>query len=303
MMGDFDVRDILSDIKVPVMVQHRSGDRVIPVERGRQLAASIEGAVLHEYEGIDHFGYLGDLGWIDDIEQFVTGSVQRRPVRPQSSDVTISTLGRFSVEIDGQDMPSSVWGGRMARQLCKRLVAARGWPVTREHLFDMLWPNETDLGKLGARLSVQLSAVRRVLKGGVIADRQTVALNLNEVSTDLERLLEAPTDEEAVMTYTGEFLPDDVEDEWAVGLRETARSKFTTAARRLAAGASAEGRHGEAVELARRLIDADRYDETAHSLLVDSLAALDDTSGARRAHDRWSRWLAELGIEVPPFSG
>lgn len=30
----------------------------------------------------------------------------------------------------------------------------------------MCWPDETDIAKLGARLSVHLSAIRRVLGGG-----------------------------------------------------------------------------------------------------------------------------------------
>ena len=301
MMAEFDVRDLLADIKVPVLVQHRTGDRVIPVTRGRELAAAIDGAVLCEYEGVDHFGFVGDLGWIDDLERFVTGSVKSRPIRPKPSKVTIHTLGRFSIEIDGQEMPSSVWGARMPRQLCKRLVAARGWPVTRDQLFDMLWPDETDYAKLGARLSVQLSAVRRVLKGGVIADRNTVAINLDEVSTDLELLLAADTDEAVLEIYAGEFLPDEIDDEWAVGLRETARLAFTAAARRLAKTASARGHHRDAANLAGSLVEVDRYDEAAHALLVESLMKLDDSAAARRAHQRWSHWLAELGVEVPEF--
>ncbi len=206
LMSDFDVTELLSTVDVPTLVMHRSGDMVIPVQRGRDLAAAIPGARFYEQDGNDHFAFAGDRAWMDELERFVTGSVRSSTVDAPGGrnlpatrpTVTIQTLGRFAVEVDGEEVPTSAWGSRLARQLCKRLVAARGWPVTREELFDLLWPDEHNPQKLGARLSVQLSAVRRVLKGAVIADRQTVALNLDEVSTDLERFLAASFDDAIV---------------------------------------------------------------------------------------------------------
>ena len=301
MLADFDVRDVLAEIKAPVLVQHRTGDRVVSIDRGRDLASAIAGAELREYDSDDHFAFVGDLSWVDDVERFVTGSVKERPARPSSTNVTISTLGRFGVQIDGEEVPTSAWRSRIPRQICKRLVAARGWPVTREELFDMCWPDETDTSKLGARLSVQLSAVRRVLGGGVIADRRTVALNLQEVSTDLEALLNASNDKETVATYTGEFLPEEVDDDWAIGARNETRAAFTAAARRLAASAQQQDDHDTAAALARRLIEVDHYDETAHELLVQSLLAAGDTAAARHAHQLWARYLSEIDITVQPF--
>ena len=301
MIMDVDVRGVLADVNVPVLIQHRTGDLIVPVEGGRAVAEAISGAQLIEYDGIDHFAFAGDQGWLDDVERFVTGTLQDRRPRSQQARVTIRTLGRFAVEVDGQEVPTSAWRSRLPRQLCKRLVAARGWPVTREQLFDMLWPDETDTGKLGARLSVQLSSVRRVLGGGVIADRQTVALNLKEISTDLEHLHGAADDEQVVTTYCGEFLPEEHEAEWAAGVRDEARAVFSTAARRLASSATEADDHSRAAALARRLIEEDRYDEAAHRLHVDALLASGDDAGARRAHRRWTSCLDEIDVVVPPF--
>jgi pimeloyl-ACP methyl ester carboxylesterase len=52
---------------------------------------------------------------------------------------------------------------------------SEGRPMTL--LFAAAYP---DRGRLGARLSVQLSGVRRVLGCGVIADRDRVRLDLDE---------------------------------------------------------------------------------------------------------------------------
>ncbi|MBM2822960.1 MAG: hydrolase [Thermoleophilia bacterium] len=72
---DIDVRDVLAAIRVPTLVIHRSGDRVIPVESGRYLAEHIPDAKYVELPGHDHFPFVGDIDAIvDEIEEFLTGS-------------------------------------------------------------------------------------------------------------------------------------------------------------------------------------------------------------------------------------
>jgi DNA-binding SARP family transcriptional activator len=205
------------------------------------------------------------------------------------------------VSVDGEEVPLSAWGSRRARQLLKRLVAARGWPVTRDHLCDILWPDERDRGRLSARLSVQLSAVRRVLDGGVIASREAVQLDLDSVDTDLERFYAADDDAAVVAAYGGEFLPEDVFEDWTGPIRDEARSRFVTAARRLASHHLDQGRYPFAADVARRLILADNYDEGAHSLLVDALRLAGEIGEAKRAHAAFTAAMAELDIEIEPF--
>jgi pimeloyl-ACP methyl ester carboxylesterase/DNA-binding SARP family transcriptional activator len=301
---EMDVREVLPKLDLPTLVFHRIEDRIVPIAYGRELAAKIPGARLVELEGNDHFAYAGNVdGWMTEMERFVTGEVKSRTV-PASHDrtVRITTLGRFAVEIDGEEVPSSAWGSRRARQLCKRLVAARGWPVTRDELIDMLWPDEFDRRKLGARLSVQLSAVRRLLRGGVIADRQTVSLNLDEVATDLEAFHNASDDRTIVAAYTGEFLPEDVYEDWTGAARDEVRSRFVIAARRVALLELQAKRFNRAIELGRRLLDVDRYDEGAHELVVTALFESGEPSEAKRAHRAWEEAMRELDIEIAPFS-
>ena len=298
LQSEMDVRQVLPVLDVPTLVLHRTGDPVVPVELGRELAEKIPGAQLVELDGVDHFNYAGDQSWIDVVERFVTGQVKPRPPRPDPPSVSIVTLGRFAVEVDGVEVPTSEWGSRLSRQLCKRLVAARGWPVTRDELFDLLWPDEFDRPKLGARLSVQLSAVRRVLGGGVVADRQSVRLDLDEVATDLDSFHAAPDEAAVVAAYTGEFLPEDRYEDWTAGTRDEVRSRFVVAARNLAGRAFERGEWQRCAELGRRLIEVDPYDENAYRLLVDALTAAGEPGEARQAHAAWSTAMAELGVEV-----
>jgi pimeloyl-ACP methyl ester carboxylesterase len=80
MNDQIDISDILSTIRVPTLVIHRTDDRSASVEGGRFLAAHIPGARYVELPGADHLPFVGDnAGEIADaIEEFLTGS--RAPV-------------------------------------------------------------------------------------------------------------------------------------------------------------------------------------------------------------------------------
>jgi pimeloyl-ACP methyl ester carboxylesterase len=74
MAKDTDVREVLSSMRVPTLVLHRTGD-LTPVEGSRYLAEHIPGAKLVEVPGRDHFPWVGDSDAIlDAIEHFVTGA-------------------------------------------------------------------------------------------------------------------------------------------------------------------------------------------------------------------------------------
>jgi len=55
-----DIRSILSEIKVPVLVMHREGDQLIPIEMGQYLADHIPGSQWITLKGIDHLPFVGD---------------------------------------------------------------------------------------------------------------------------------------------------------------------------------------------------------------------------------------------------
>jgi pimeloyl-ACP methyl ester carboxylesterase/DNA-binding SARP family transcriptional activator len=295
-MLDMDATDVVGDLEVPMLVLHRNGDQAMPIELGRELADLAGDATFIELDGADHFAFLGDVeSWMDPVERWVTGTVQDRPVDPGPASAHVTTLGRFAVTVDGREVPPSEWGSRRARTLLKRLVLARGWPVTRDELFDLLWPDEVDRNKLGARLSVQLSHVRRVLGGGVIADRDTIALDRGRVSTDLDTVLSTHDDGEFIERVAGEFLPDDRYDDWTAPMREELRSRLAGALRRRLDEVVDDGfgRPDERIALARRLVDVDEWNPTSHEWLISALDAAGDETGARLARDR----LDALGLD------
>lgn len=301
MNGDMDVRDILHRVDAPVLIVHRTGDRIVSIEQARETYRLLDEAGadvrMVELPGDDHFTFAGDLDAVaDEIEQFTTGAVRarapRRSVRP-----VITTMGRFDVEVGGEPVRTSAWGSKRARTLLKRLVVARGWPVTRDEMIDLLWPDD-DSDRLGARLSVQLSAVRRILHGGVVADRSSIRLDLDAVDVDLERWFALDDDGSVVEQFAGDLLPDDRYDDWTGALRDEVRSRFVSAARRAAVGAEPD----RAIELYRQVLTADPYDETSHRSLIAVLHADGRLGDAHTAHAAYAAAMDELGVGADDWS-
>lgn len=301
MNSDMDARGVVDRVDCPVLVVHRTGDPVTPVDRARETCALLRAAgadvEMVETPGRDHWTFAGDMDVIcDAVERFTTGTLSTRTVVRQRPTVEIRTMGRFEVLRDASPVPVAEWGSRRARTLLKRLVVARGWPVTRGELVDLLWPGEVS-DRLNARLSVQLSAVRRVLHGGVVADRSTVRLDLAAVDVDLERWFALTDDRQVVDTYA-DLLPEERYDDWPRPLRDEMRDRFVGAARRVATdhgGRPAVGTD-EAVGLLRRVLDLDPYDEEAHRLLVHRLRRDGRHGEAAAAAERYEAALRDLDL-------
>jgi class 3 adenylate cyclase len=70
-----DLSDLLASVRAPTLVIHRRDDTLVPIERGRELAAGISGARLVELEGRDNNMIAGDTNAVlDEIEEFLTGA-------------------------------------------------------------------------------------------------------------------------------------------------------------------------------------------------------------------------------------
>lgn len=79
MNAEVDIRPILGTIRIPTLILHRSGDRILSVGGARYLAERIPGAKYVEMPGEDHLPWVGDQdSLLDEVEEFLTG-VRRGP--------------------------------------------------------------------------------------------------------------------------------------------------------------------------------------------------------------------------------
>jgi pimeloyl-ACP methyl ester carboxylesterase len=73
---DIDVRHLLAAIRVPTLILHRSGDKLVPAAAGRYLSENIPEAKYVELQGSDHLVLDQETQDIivDQIEEFITGA-------------------------------------------------------------------------------------------------------------------------------------------------------------------------------------------------------------------------------------
>jgi ATP/maltotriose-dependent transcriptional regulator MalT/DNA-binding SARP family transcriptional activator len=240
--------------------------------------------------------------------------------RGNGGEVAIVALGRFAVLHAGEPVPLAAWQSRKARDLLKVLVARRGRPITRDAAAEALWPGE-DPEPLGNRLSVALSIIRKVLDPVrryppdyyIVADARTIALRLERIDLDLTEFLQvadtaidlmAKGDPDAAevplrrarQIYAGDFLEEDLYEEWAVDAREQARSRLLTILRLLARLATDRGDEESAGQHLGQLLEREPYDEDAWLALIAGQLRLRRHGEARRRYAAYARRMGELDV-------
>jgi class 3 adenylate cyclase len=111
MNAEMDVRHVLSAIRVPTLILHSVGDRVLDVRGSRFMAERIPGARLVELPGVDHVPWGDDADAIlDEIEEFLTG-VRHGP----ESDRVLATV--LFTDIVGATQKAAALGDRRWRDL------------------------------------------------------------------------------------------------------------------------------------------------------------------------------------------
>ena len=73
---------LLGELRVPTLILHRTGDRMIDVRHSRYLAERIPGARYVELEGVDNLpGAVDSSDMLGEIEEFLTGGRSRTVAR------------------------------------------------------------------------------------------------------------------------------------------------------------------------------------------------------------------------------
>jgi class 3 adenylate cyclase len=91
-----DAREDLPHLRVPTLIMHRTGDRLIDVRHSRYMAEHIPGARYVELEGVDNLPSVGDTATLlGETEEFLTGgrsrSIERQLLTVLFTDIVDST--------------------------------------------------------------------------------------------------------------------------------------------------------------------------------------------------------------------
>ena len=217
-------------------------------------------------------------------------------------------FGHFEVLCDGEPMPLGRNG--KALTILKYLLANRSRPVSQDHLMGWLWP-ESNLKKARWSLNSAVHGLRKLLAGCPSSPSGVSYVLLEEgyyrlgpdlrVATDIEefdehydqgrrlecegRLGEANEEyEKAVGLYRGDYLVEDLYDDWTMVERERLANAYVDMLDRLAANYMETGWLRESIGTCYRALEKDRCHEDSHRFLMACYARMGQRGRAMRQY-------------------
>jgi len=223
------------------------------------------------------------------------------------SRVEVRLLGRFAVVVDGEEVPTGAFQGRLVQTLIRILVTRRGQFVSRDVLIEALWPTEAPADP-ARNLNVLVTRARRALGDPALIvtgpggySFAAAAGCTVDAETFLD-LLRRGRPQEALTMWGGEPLAEDAYDDWAAEYRSRLAQAHLEALEAAASAALALGEPARAVTWARLAVAREPLREAGHLLVARALAASRDTAAALETLAQLRRRLAdELGLD--PSSG
>ena len=249
-----------------------------------------------------------------------TGGEEFSSYRPQSPvrkpSLRAFFFGQVEMLCDGNAMQLGRNG--KALTILKYLLANRRRPVSQDHLMGWLWP-ESNLKKARWSLNSAIHGLRKLLAGCPSSPSGVRYVLLEEgyyrlgpdvrVVTDVEefdghhergRRLEAAgrigeaneAYERAVGLHRGDYLVEDLYEDWTMVERERLASAYVDMLDRLAANYQEAGRLGVSLGACYRALGQDRCHEEGHRLLMACYARMGQKGRAIRQYRLCERVLA-----------
>jgi DNA-binding SARP family transcriptional activator len=211
---------------------------------------------------------------------------------PSQPRLRIRFFGRFEVLCGGETLHLGRNG--KALTILKYLLANRARPVSQDHLMGWLWP-ESNLKKARWSLNSAIHGLRKLLNGCLSSPSAAGYVLLDEgyyklcptirVTSDVDdfderyergrrleregRPQEAATEyERAIELYRGDYLVEDLYEDWTMVERERLANAYLDMLGRLAVYYAETGQLQESIEACYRVLEKDRCHEDSYRLLM-----------------------------------
>jgi DNA-binding SARP family transcriptional activator len=235
-----------------------------------------------------------------------------------------------------------------ALAILKYLLAHRNKSVSRDHLMAWLWP-ESNAKRAKGSLNTAMHAVRKALKGCPLPQGCSEHILLEsdhyilcpalQVWTDVEEFERCNEEgcslelagqfsegvqwyERAVALYRGQYLQEDLYEDWTMVERQRLNNAYVNVLHRLTHRYVETGHYRKSIEVAYLMLAEDPHCEFGNRLLMESYARLGLHTRALKHYDQYAQTLrhklasepsqetkflrnkilGEFGEEAPPFS-
>lgn len=241
-----------------------------------------------------------------------------QPKKAASPSLKVYCLGAFRVYVDDQLITH--WSGLKARSIFKYMIAHQGAPIAKDILMDVFWP-DADPEAARRNLHQAIYSLRQTLKQ-VYPDFQPIQfesdcyllnpeldvwLDYVEFENHIQagQSLEVAGDQaaaaveykQAIEFYQGNFLEEDLYEDWPMLQREYLRSMYLDIADRLSEYYAQQGNYTAAIAICQKILTGDNCHEEAHRRLMRSYLAQDQRRLAVRQYQSCVQALkVELGV-------
>ncbi len=243
---------------------------------------------------------------LDEATTVLLKSIQNLPPKP----IRVVTLGRLEVWVGPQRIDARALRQRRAGELLALLLVSSGYSLASAQVSDALCPDKDSDAALDF-VHHATSALRRLLEPD-LPDRRFPCRYLDV--TDDRVSLHVPAGsaidfaafeesvnthdwETAVDLYAGEFIPALRYADWTLAIRQKLADQHETALLALAQHRLQEDNPRACLELSRRALQTNRWQEQAVALCMQAAIALGDRSTAVKLYRQLEKDLScDLGV-------
>ncbi len=222
----------------------------------------------------------GEAEW-DDESKIIAESTEK-------AHLSIHLLGPFNVWLDNHQVTE--WPSNKCRAVFSYLLAHHSHPISRDVLMDVLWP-EASLKAARNNLNVALYALRRALRTASeanlilyragaysLAPQVDLWLDIDEFERHVQegRQFEFNRQpaaavmayETAAELYQGDFLSDDLYEEWPITMRQHLRLAYQEILDRLSQHYFEQNKFAQCISMCHILLSYDNCREDIHCRLM-----------------------------------
>src|SRR5215213_3040078 len=225
------------------------------------------------------------------VRRMVEETVQGEHSAAVQPSLQVRFFGHFEMICEGETMPLGRNG--KALTILKYLLANHTRPVSQDHLMGWLWP-ESNLKKARWSLNSAIHTLRKLLSACpsptplnyvVLEEGYYRLCPFIQIATDVEdfddlyergralerasRMEEASEHyEKAIELYRGDYLIEDLYEDWTMVERERLSNAYMDMLGRLALYYMEVGQHQESIQACYRVLEKDRCHEDSFRLLM-----------------------------------
>ncbi|MCS7211349.1 MAG: tetratricopeptide repeat protein [Chloroherpetonaceae bacterium] len=236
--------------------------------------------------------------------------------------IFVKTFGEFSVTIDGRTLTKADWQRKKARDIFKILLIHHQKAVTIDELIEWLWGSDAEKDPQQI-IKNSISFIRKALEPHLSprepsqflrTETKAYILDLGENAfidfLAFKSLLQAAASQpdptalykQAISLYTGDFLKEDLYEEWSAFERELLKDTYLNALTYLAESALQRHQDDEATLYARQILATDHTYDKAYAILLKLLTKQGNIAEAHKVYKQCKEaFEKELGISPPLY--